>query len=149
MNDTHEFLLRSIEENWIHARQSEDKRATIAIVILIVASFIQVVLTQVGLNKNALPLTLWLILLGVYGIATSAKLYERSQFHIRRARKLRARLDELCPDAQVELLQKMAEDEHKVHYPRLMNVRLNNIWLGLYTLIAVLGVVYTIISLVK
>jgi hypothetical protein len=149
MDNTNEFLLRSMIENWIHARQSEDKRATIANVILVVASAIQGMLVLVGLDKKALPLTITLIILGIYGALTSAKLYERSQFHILRARKLRDRLDELCPEAQVQLLQKVAEDEHKTHYPVLMNVRLNTIWLGLHTVVAILGVVYTIICLAR
>jgi hypothetical protein len=149
MDSTNEFLLRSMVENWIHTRQSEDKRATIANVILVVASAIQGMLVLVGLDKKALPLTITLIVLGVYGALASAKLYERSQFHILRARKLRDRLDELCPEAQVQLLQKVAEDEHKTHYPVLMNVRLNTIWLGLHTVVAILGVVYTIICLAR
>jgi hypothetical protein len=45
------------------------------------------------------------------------------------------------------MLQKSAENEHRARYPRLMNVRLNAVWLSLHTLIAVLGVTYTIIIL--
>ncbi|MBV9689136.1 MAG: hypothetical protein JO202_05425 [Ktedonobacteraceae bacterium] len=71
--------------------------------------------------------------------------YERSQFRIRRARRLRARLDELLPDAQVQPLQSIAEEEHNAHYPVLSQVRLNTIWLGVHLLVVILGVVDTII----
>jgi hypothetical protein len=147
MSDATAFLLRAMEENWIHARQAEDKRAVIAHVNITAAMVATGIMALVGFKKNALPLTFLLVILGIYGIAATAKLYERSQYHIHRARKLRAKLDELYPDAQVEMLQKSAETEHRVRYPRLMNVHLNTIWLSLHTLIAVLGVVYTIIIL--
>ena len=141
------FLLRVLEENWILARQAEDKRAMIAHVNIAAATVANEILVLVGFKKNALPLTILLMILGIYGIIATAKLYERSQYHIQRARKLRARLDELYPDTQVEMLQKSAENEHKILYPRLVNVRLNTIWLSLHTLIAILGIIYTIIIL--
>lgn len=147
MSDTMTFLLRALEENWILARQAEDKRAVIAHVNIATATVASGILALIGFKKNALPLTVLLAILGIYGIVATAKLYERSQYHIQRARKLRTRLDELYPDTQVEMLQKIAENEHKIRYPRLVNVRLNTIWLSLHTLIAVLGIIYTIIIL--
>ncbi len=149
MVETYELLFRMMEENWLHARQAENKRAMIATVNLLVASAMNGIVAFTGLSQKILPLTLWMIVLGIYGIATSVKLYERSQFHILRARKLRTRLDELCPQAQVEELRRKAEDEHKAHYAFTMNVRLNTIWIGLHILIEVLGILYTIISLLK
>jgi hypothetical protein len=88
-----------------------------------------------------------MVVLGVYGITTSRKLYERSQYHFLRARKLRVHLDEIFPNAQVEQLLKQAESEHKIHYAFLMNVRLNNIWILLHIAIAISGLLYTFISL--
>ena len=148
MTDTIEFLLRSMEENQKHAHLSENRRATLANVVLVIVSAIHVVLALVGFSRRALPLTVLLVLLGVYGLLVSVKLYERQQFHLLRARMLRKQLDELCPQAQVLQVQKLAEEEHKTHYSLFFKVRLNNIWLGLYTVIAVLGIVYTVICLI-
>ena len=147
--ETYELLFRIMEENWLHARQAEEKRAMIAAVNLLLASVMQGAFVFAGFSQKTLPLTLWMIVLGGYGIASTFKLYERSQFHILRARKLRARLDELCPDAQVEQLQRGAENEHKVHYAFMMNVRLNTIWVVLHMIIMALGILYSIICLVK
>lgn len=127
--------MRNLEENWILARQAEDKRAMIAHIVLILATL---TLGAFFVTGRAF-LTLLLILLGLYGLLTTVKLYERSQYHIFRARKLRARLDELCPDAQLELLYKSAETEHQGHYPRLMKVRLNTIWLCFYAVLIIVG----------
>lgn len=133
--DTIAFLMRNLEENWILARQAEDKRAMIAHIVLILATL---TLGAFFLTDRSL-LPLILIVLGIYGLLTTVKLYERSQYHILRARKLRARLNELCPDAQLEALYKLADEDHKAHYPRLMNVRLNTIWLCFYIALIVAG----------
>ena len=149
MTETHELLFCTMKENWRLARQAEDKRAVIAALNLVVISGLQSVLVLSNLNLKTLPLALWMIGLGAYGIAATAKLYERSQFHIRRARKLRARLDALCPDAHAENLQQLAEEEHRRTYPLLMRIRLNSIWVGLHSLIIVLGLFDTIWSILR
>ena len=150
MADTTDFLLAEAQENWAQARQSEDQRAVISNLIVIIASVIHGILTQTGFTKSAFPLTLLLILLGIYGFVASTKLYERHQFHIHRARKLRQRLDELHPGAHVRETLKTASEEHWSKYPFLSRrVRLYAVWLGLDILIATLGVIYTIIILVR
>ena len=150
MTETTDFLLAEAQENWAQARQSEDQRAVISNLIIIIATVIHGVLTQTGFTKNALPLTILLIFLGLYGIVASAKLYERHQFHIHRARKLRLRLDELHPDAQVKKTLDEASKEHWANYPFLsQRIRLHIVWLTLHTLIATLGVIYTIIILFR
>jgi len=138
-----------MEENWRLARQAEDKRATLAAISLIVISGLQSVFVFSGFNLKMLSLTLWMVSLGVYGIVATTKLYERSQFHILRARKLRARLDALCPDAQEEDLQHIAEKEHQQRYPLLSRVRLNSIWICFHSLIIVLGLFDTVVSILK
>ena len=150
MADATDILMSMVEENWNHVRHSEDQRATITNLIVIVVSIIQGVLTQTGFTKNALPLTFLLIILGLYGVVTTAKLHERSRFHIKRARKLRERLDILCPDAQIKLLQQVADEEHRSQHPILAKkVRLSSLWLTLHGLFAILGTVYTIVILVR
>ena len=98
-------------------------------------------------GSQTLPLALWMLGIGIYGIVATLKLYERSQFHILRARKLRARLDILCPDAQEEELQHLAEKEHQRRYPLLMHIRLNTIWIGLHSLILALSMYDALVSI--
>ena len=150
MADTTDALMGMIEENWNQIRHSEDQRATITNLIIVVVSVIQGVLTQTGFTKNVLPLTLLLIILGLYGIVVSAKLYERTQMLVNRARKYRHRLNELLPDAQLELLKKMADEEHFKRFPVMsQKIRLSRLWLALHAIIVVLGVVYSVIILIR
>lgn len=149
MSEAQKLLFCTMEENWRLARQAERKRATIAAVNLIVISGLQSVLVVYGLSLRTLSLALWMLGIGVYGIAATAKLYERSQFHILRARKLRARLDVLCPDAQEEDLQQGAEEEHRKRYPLLIDIRLNTLWIGLHGLIIALSLYDTLASILR
>src|SRR5947199_10838619 len=137
MAEATDFLLAELQENWAQARQSEDQRAVVSNLIIVIASVIHSILTQTGFTKSALPLTLLLILIGVYGIVASAKLYERHQFHIRRSQKLRLRLDELHPDAHVRKTLDEANEEHWSKHPFLsQRIRLHVVWLALHFLIA-------------
>ena len=150
MADTTDFLLAAAEENWAQARQSEDQRAVISNLVVVIASVIHGVLTQTGFTKSALPLTILLLLLGIYGIIASAKLYERHQYHTHRAYKIRLRLEELHPDAHVSQALNLAGEEHRPKYPFLsQKIRLNRVWLGLHALIMTLGIIYTLIILVR
>ncbi|GER88918.1 hypothetical protein KDW_30800 [Dictyobacter vulcani] len=149
MAETHEFLMRAMEENWLLGRQAEDKRMAIATSNFFVASVAHCIYALTGIKRKILPLTLWMFLSGIYGIMTSLKLYERQQFHIHRARKLRARLDILHPNEQVEELLVKSEKEHKKQYPYLINLRLNALWIGLHITITLLGFFYSIKALIK
>ena len=160
MADTTEVLLRTIEEEWAQARQSENQRANITYLVVLIAAAIQGLFAQTGFGKNALPLTILLVVLGVYGAVASAKLYERFKFHHDRIRKLRIKIDEICQintnqiiyDADEEHMKRWQqwEDQHK--FGCLFNLskfRLNRIWLMLHIFIVILGIVETVISSVR
>jgi hypothetical protein len=112
MSETTEILLHQIDEERSQARQSEDQRATISGLIVIIASAIQGGLTQTGSQKNALPLTIMLAILGFFGMVASAKLYERHQLHIHRALNIRDRLEKLYPDTELRSTLDAASDDH-------------------------------------
>ncbi|HYU72393.1 MAG TPA: hypothetical protein VEL31_06905 [Ktedonobacteraceae bacterium] len=147
MENTTTFLLHVLEENWLHARLSEEKRARLANLALVITLVVQALLVLMGFSPRILPLTLLLIVLGFYAFVVSLKLYERAQFHTLRARKVRAHLNELCLNAQVEELLSSAEQEHSNRYPFWQHTRLNTLWLGLHLLIVIIGVVETIFCL--
>ena len=144
-----DFLVACMNEDRIRARDAEHKRAFIAHLSIAVIVITSAVIAFTGFHRNTVPLTTSLILIGIYGILASLKLYERSQYHDLRARKLRIRLDELHPGAQSEATQKEAEQEHKQSYPRLTQARLNYIWLSVHGVAILLGTYYTILSLTQ
>ena len=150
MADTNDVLIHIREEDLDLAKQAEDQRATMTNLVVIIASIIQGVLTQIGFVKNALPLAILLILLGIFGLIASAKQFEREKFHRERVSKIRHRLDELNPDAQIQASLEIAGKEHRAKHRFLSRkIHLNKIWLTLHTLIIVLGVIYLFIILLR
>jgi hypothetical protein len=126
-SETFSLLLCHIQENWQFSRKAEEKRFLLATMNMFIATALQIAVVLIGFHQQVVLLSCWLVLIGIYGVIANLKLYERSQFHIARARKLRAKLDALYPDSELEQLFQSAEQEQKQAYPLLINIRLNNI----------------------
>ena len=149
MADEANILLKFCENEWLQGRQSEDQRATMTNFIVIIAAAVLGFIVQMGFDTQALPLSILLIPLGAYGALVSAKLYERWHFSMRRARYWRKRINELYPDAQLLQLKEAADNEHKTKYNRFRRLRLNWLWLTLHILIALLGIVCSIVIIIR
>jgi hypothetical protein len=142
-----DFIQQQMEENFYLANQAERMRLIVATGNLVFATALQISIGILGLEPRALPLTGWMIFLGIYGVFAGMKLYERESYHRSRVRKLRGKLNDLYTDAELEKLFKEIEQEHGQIYPRLMVLRMNTILIALHALIALLGVIYTIFCL--
>jgi hypothetical protein len=147
MAEVTDILIASIQENWNQARHCEDQRATITNLVLTVASLIHAALTISGFNDQTLPLTIFLMILGIYGYLASAKLYERNRYHVKGANALYAQLEQLLPNAHVIQTLLTVKQEHDIAF-RMAKIRLNHIWSFLHLLIALLGLVYSVNILV-
>ena len=147
MSETTDILINAADREFGQAKQSEDQRANITGLVVVVASAIQGGLTQTGINKNALPLTIMLIVLGIFGVLASMKLYERARRHLRLGFLIRQKLEELHPDTQLSALLEVTRKEQQEEFPVLRNVRLYMLWMALHSLIAILGVIYTVIAI--
>lgn len=146
-SDSSAFMLCNMQENWRLSREAEEKRSLLATMNLLNATVLQIIIVFIGFQWRILPITCWMIFTGAYGLLAGLKLYERSQFHIVRARKLRAKLSSLYPNTELEQLFQDAEQEQRQAYPLLTKVRLNNIWTALHALIGILGIIYTLLSI--
>ncbi len=150
MTDTAEILIHVMEQQLSQAKQSEDQRSTITNIIVLIAVAIQGGLTQTGFTKNALPLTITLIITGIFGVIATAKLYERFRYHYEVMRQIRKKLEALYPDTTIRACLDAAWQEHIKKHPVISTkIRLYMVWSTLHTLIAVLGVIYTLIILIK
>ncbi len=139
-----DFIQQQMEENFYLANQAERMRLIVATSNVVFATALQISICVLGLGLKVLPLTGWMILLGIYGVFAGRKLYERENYHRSRVRKLRRKLNDFYLDAELEKLYKEVEQEQRQIYPRLMVLRLNTIWITLSVLIALLGVIYSI-----
>jgi hypothetical protein len=150
MSETTDILTSIMEQQFSQAKQSEDQRANMTNIIVLIAAAIQGGLTQTGFTKNSLPLTITLIIIGIFGVIASAKLYERFRYHYDVVRQIRQRLEELYPDTTIKACLDAAWQGHVKKYPiTSTKIRLYVVWSTLHILIATLGVAYTLIILFK
>ncbi|MER8389405.1 hypothetical protein NKH14_28620 [Mesorhizobium sp. M1380] len=132
------------QEHCTQGRHHETQRSTVATALIaIAAASIGFITLDRGLTRIDMPLTLFMVGVGVFGAAFSAKHYERFSLHMERGRAYRDELDSLLKGAPIKRLKNLADKEHTQHFPRLENLRLNAFWLIMYLFLCGLGVVLT------
>lgn len=149
MPDDTELLIEFCKQSWADAKQSEDQRATLTNIILTVASAVIALIVQKGLTKDTIPLSIFLIVLGIYGGIASEKLYERHQMHIERGRAYRDEICELRPNAPIQTARNQADIKHKSKFPKLSKIRLHYLWLTLHVLITLTGLILCVMIIAR
>ena len=145
MADDTDVLIMLCEHEWAQAKQSEDQRATISNIVLLVASILIGLVVQSELTREYLPLSAFLIVLGIYGAITSEKLYERHQFHFERARVFRHKMIDLHPVTRLTEERQEAGIKHALKFPRLSKTHLHHLWLILHIGISTVGIILSIL----
>ena len=149
MADDIDVLLKLYEEDWQQARQAEDQRTAITNITLVIVPVVIGVIAQKDFDIQILPLTVLLILLGIYGAVTSQKLYERHCYFSDRAGLWRDKLSEIHPNLQISQIRNDARTQHSARFKRLEKIRLYSLWLILHLFVALIGLVLTLVALVS
>ena len=144
MSEDAKVLIEFIKQEWEQERQIENLRATITNWVVVLTVAIVGLIVDRGLSRMTLPLAVLLMVIGIYGMLASMKLYERFLFHRARVREWRKRVDQLHPDAQLLKLRQAAHEKHTIKHPRLARLRLHTIWNWLHFLVFLAGVGLTI-----
>lgn len=147
MADEIDVLLKFYEEDWQQARQAEDQRTAITNITLIIVPALIGFVSQQGFNINVLPLTILLVILGIYGIVASQKLYERHCYFSDRSGLWRDKISELHPSLEINQIRDNARQKHSKRFKRIERIRLYSLWLILHSLVALAGLILTLIIL--
>ena len=149
MLDKGDILWKLYQEHCTWERHHEQQRSLSTNLLLIVAAGILGVVTfDKQLNNTDLPLTVFLIMLGIFGAIFSAKVYEAFSMHQNRANHYRKALDSQFSEARILVIRDDADTENKARFRKLRHIRLYQFWIGLHLLITVFGVVLTILILI-
>ena len=140
-----DVLLQSWREQRDQARQSENQRAVMTNIVLVLSSAGLGLIAQHGVYDRAmLIVSVSLIVLGGYGALTSLKYRERHELHITQARAMWRRLDALYPDLHLEEDWAASRARHRERYKVLYDLRLGYMWAALHAAIAITGLGLTI-----
>ena len=147
MADIADVILKTYEENLAQIRQSEDQRATIANIIVIIASVILGYISQQNIARQIFPLALLLMILGVYGILVTRKLYQVFLFHYEKTKWCYEKLDEIYPELALLHTEKQIDKKIKKRFFLISRFRLHHLWILLYMGILITGLVLAYIGL--
>ncbi len=145
MSDKIDVLLDLYNEHCDWERHHETQRSSVTSILIAVAAGILGVVTFDGhINAVDVPLTGFLVFLGIFGALFSAKQYNSFSKHQERANKIREALDAALPDAKILELRKAADAacENKDRF--ISRLRLHHFWNALDILIALIGLLLTI-----
>lgn len=146
--DTQHELCETVREysreSWLHARHNETQRSAVSGAIIAISAAVVGFITRHELTQADLPLTLFLMFLGLFGAAFCAKHYERFSLHMEIIRESQAYLDRLLPGEPLDNIFTAAKAAHKRRGHWLRGVRLNHFWMLLHLMIATLGLLLSI-----
>ena len=149
MKNEIEVLLKLYERQLQLMLHQESQRTAATNLILIVTAGLTGLATFDGsLNIADLPLTLLLIIFGAFGAIFSLKHYERFMFHKEDATALRVEIQNRVEELDLLEVFRKANKRHKEKFPFITKWRTHNLWLTFYCLIALIGIVMRVLTLV-
>jgi hypothetical protein len=130
-------------------RQSETQRSVLTNFVLTIAAAVSALVVQQHFRLQTLPLSVLVLLVGLYGALSAAKYHERANYHLSQARALTQVLVQSGGlSDNVAVLEKLRLD-HYQSYPRLSRLRLHWLWTGLHLGVAAYGLTLIIITIVE
>lgn len=149
MDDNSEVLWRWLNEHYTHARHHEMQRSALSNCVLAVEGGVLAFISNLEKNGGHSPwmLPTFLIALGIFGVLTVLKLYERFRFHNHVADAARCALERrVGMEPTLTELRDRATEKHKTkwYYRFVGRAHLYWFWIALHSLVVVLGVILLI-----
>lgn len=142
-----DILFKLYTENTTHARHHEVMRQQVTNIVLVASGLLLAFTSRKDSFTiiDAAPPAL-VIVLGLLGMVTTSKHYERARLQLQRASQFR----EALPGGKwIRSIKGKADATHKTTYPRFSSVRLNWLWLGFHAMVMVIGALVTWMVLAK
>ncbi len=141
MAEDTDILWGLYQDHRAEGRHQEDQRATATnIIIAISAGLLGIIALDAQLTVADIPLSAFLVLVGLFGALLSAKHHERFWFHMERARQYRDALEKLLPTTNIMELKKKADSITRKRHPLMNKFDLFGLWVILHLGIASLGI---------
>jgi hypothetical protein len=147
MTATDNVVLAYWSEQRDQLRQSESQRAVLTNYILAIAAALSGLVVQQRFRTQTLPLSVLVVLIGLYGALATAKYHERASYHLSQARALTRALVQSGDLPDNKALLDRFRDEHYRENSWLYRVRLHWLWTGLHLGVAAWGLVLIVLTL--
>jgi hypothetical protein len=143
-----DILFSMYMENVTQCRHDESQRATVTSSIIAIDTILLGLITFDKLiNRFDTPLSILLVILGLFGAAFTLKHYERYSLHVERLRQYRKELDLQFGNNEILRLQNIADELHAKRFPVLRRYTHHKFWVFLHVLITAIALVLTGIAI--
>ena len=143
-----DILFALYTENVTQCRHHESQRATVTSSIIAIDTIIIGLITfDKVINHIDIPLSILLIILGLFGVTFTLKHYERYSLCVERLRQYRKELDEQFADNEISRLRNIADEMHKKRFPNLVRYTHHKFWIFLHVIITAIAITLTAISI--
>ena len=132
MTARHDAVLAYWSEHRSQLRQSEGQRAVLTNYVLAIAAAVSGLVVQQHFRTQTLPLSILVVLTGLYGALAAAKYHERANYHLGQARALTRVLVESGDLTDNDVILERFRRDHYLECPRLSRIRLHWLWTGLH-----------------
>jgi hypothetical protein len=146
MNDR-ELLWKLYEDNRLQARHHETLRATGTALLAAGAGVVMTAIVENGKTPSDLPLSIFLMLIGLFGVLFCWKEYERTRLHRRRSERFLDLLGESDETFDIGKMKAAEDRAHSFRYPILSRVQLNFLWISMHLFIFGFGTMFTLAAL--
>ena len=125
MSSPEDAVLAYWHEHREQLRQSENQRAVLTNYVLVIVAAISGLIVQQHFAVRTLPLSVLIVVIGLYGAVAVAKYHERADYHLVQARALTRVLVDSGALADHGTVLGESRQQHYRKYPRLHRLRLN------------------------
>lgn len=134
-----------IQQHWIQGRHLDSQRTNMSRLTLAVSAGVLGLVAYNGLDFSDLPLTIFLILVGIYGGVFSAKYDNHFYMHMQYARIYRRLLDTRFPSLSFEKAIKERKKRYNNPGPTRKKPSFKEYWMLFHFSIALFGLLLTIL----
>lgn len=138
------WKLYESERDFIKHHENQRTNAS-SILTAISAALVVAVSSDVTDGWFKLVISLVLTLNGVFGAVFAGKLYELIQLHANRSYSYLEYVNEKFPEIDVSDVKKIVKERQKSKHPYFSSISLNKIWFRFHILVAILGLVITVV----
>ena len=146
MTAPEDAVLAYWSEHRTQLRQSESQRAVLTNYVLAIAAAISGLVVQQHFRMQTLPLSIMVVLIGLYGALAAAKYHERANYHLGQARALTQVLVQSGELSDNDAILDRFRRDHYRELPGLSRIRLHWLWTGLLLGVAAYGLVLIILT---
>lgn len=144
------ILLSVADQGMVSAHHAEEQRATLTNFLVTISAALLAFVVQQDFAMTTLPISFLVIVLGIFGMLASVKFSQHYVKNYGFAKLAQKRLNELCPESNLEQLRETSRLKIKHEYPFVKKwIPIVYLWVAFHAVIGLTGLICIIVTFAK